>query len=112
MTGWRKFILSVSLATLAAALPSYAQSNQSRWEPARNISVNMKQVMKHPRIEVFTAPSQISITVNQPVNVKIFTILGKLVSSQNLEPGTYDYHLNPHGVYIIKAAEITCKVAI
>lgn len=105
------FVLLLTVACLAA--PSlYAQNAAHKWEPSKNMPENMKRILSQEDIQIFTAPSTISITVNQPVNVKLFTILGKLVSSQNLEPGTYEYKLNTHGIYIIKTAETTCKVAI
>lgn len=112
MKRMRKILIIFSLAVNSAILSSFAQSGSPQWEVAKSISDNVKQVSAQSDIHVYTAPSRIILNVSQPVNVKIFTILGKQVSSQKLEPGIYEYRLNPHGIYIIKTNETTCKVAI
>ena len=52
------------------------------------------------------------VKVNQNVEIRIFTILGKLLSHQQLEPGIYQCEIDSHGVYIIKTDETTCKIGI
>ena len=84
---------------------------QLRWETLKAVPPTMKPIMSQNDIAVFAAPSVIAITVSHPVNIKIFTILGKLVTSKKLEPGIYEFNLNAHGVYIIKTDDTTCKVA-
>ena len=107
-----KFFLILFLMVSPAVLPANAQSQHTHWEPVKTMGQNLKCVMNHDDISVFSAPSLITVSVNQQVNIQIFTILGKLVSSQTLEPGIYEFRLNPHGIYIVKTTETTCKVAI
>ena len=44
--------------------------------------------------------------------MKIFTILGRLVSSDSIPAGTSQFLLPAHGVYIVKIGDVTCKVAV
>ena len=89
-----------------------AQSNQKNWQETKNITTNFKAVSSQPEIDVFSAPNIIKVKVNQETEVRIFTILGKLISSQILKPGIYEYRMDSHGVYIIKTDENSCKIAI
>lgn len=108
----RKILITTAIAGFLGSAPILAQSNAPHWEISKGPAPEMKHVLSQPDIEVFTAPSTIIINVNQPVNVKIFSILGKEISSQKLETGSYEFHLNSHGIYIIKTPGSTCKVAI
>ena len=90
--------------------PLHAEPQE--WEPIKSIENTAKTVSQNTEIEIFTTSSRIMVNVNQPVKIEIFTILGKLVSSQSLNPGTYEYKLNSHGIFIIKSSELTCKVAV
>lgn len=100
------------IAFLSTVMAIYGQTHSNHSIPTKDIGVNFKPVMSQEDIEVYTAPSIIKINVNHPVSIKIFTILGKLVSSHDLEKGSYEFNLGSHGVYILKTAETTCKVAI
>lgn len=106
------FFITILMIATAFIGSGFAQNNVGKWEPVKEIETNLRLVSKQPNIEVFSQPSRITVTVHTPINVKIFTILGKLVSTQDLEPGIYEYKLNTHGIYIIKTSETTCKVAI
>lgn len=90
----------------------FAQSQSKFWQEAKNINGNFKAVSSLPDIEVFSAPNVIMLKVNSPTDVRLFTILGKIISSQHLEPGIFEYHLEAHGIYIVKTEVSSCKIAI
>ena len=46
------------------------------------------------------------------IQIKIYTILGRLVSQDTVGPGTFQFQVSTHGVYIVKIGQLTCKVAI
>ena len=87
-----------------------AQSNH--WMEAKSINGNFKAVSSLPDLEVFSAPNTIMIKVNRDIEVRIFTILGKLISDEHLQPGIFQYHLEAHGIYIVKTEDSSCKIAI
>lgn len=103
------FILVCLLSTTGVSI---AQTHENQWHEAKSISGNFKAVTSLPDIEIFSAPNTIMLKVNQNVEVRLFTILGKLISQQHLEPGIFQYDIESHGIYIIKTDKSSCKVAI
>lgn len=101
---------AVALLLSVTALPLYPHENQ--WEQIENVGDEVKPISKQPDVEVFSAPQVIKVNIAKPLKIEIFTILGKLVSSQQLEAGAYEFRMNSHGVYIVKTDESTSKVAI
>lgn len=93
---------------LAAPLPALARG----WEPVRTESAAVKTVARDSDIEIKSAPGQVQITCNHASQVKIFTILGRLVNSDTIPAGTSRFILPVHGVYIVKIGDLTCKVAV
>lgn len=89
-----------------------AQNPVKEWTEAKNITGNFKAIMAQKDIEVFSSPNVILLKVNQTSEVRLFTILGKLIVSEKLKPGIYEYHLDAHGIYIIKTDDTSCKIAI
>lgn len=109
---FHKILWLIVILSCATGTYCYAQSHVSHWQETKSISGNFKAVSSQPEIEIFSAPNYIILKVNQGVDVRLFTILGKLISSQHLEPGIFQYHLDSHGIYIIKTGETSCKIAI
>jgi len=96
----------------AAMIPPavYASGESISWETMTGTTVEAKSVAKESGI--LAAPSCIIVNSPRQVQIKVFSILGRLVSSETLQPGSSRLRIAAHGVYIVKAGEITCKVAI
>ncbi len=62
-------------------------------------------------IEIYQRSGAIIIKTQRAIQVKVFTILGQLVSQATLNPGTSELRLN-RGIYMVKIGNITQKVAI
>lgn len=106
--------LHKALAVLTLALcgfAAYAAPSRS-WEPLKSEPVNLKSVAKEPEVEVKVSPGTLVVVSNRQVQVKVFTILGQLVSSETIGPGVARFQVNAHGVYIVKIGDLTCKVAL
>lgn len=104
------FCLAISWALASFAV--MANDKLNNWVEAKNISSNFRAVAAQPEIEVFSAPNTIMIKVNQDTEVRIFSILGKLISNQKLSPGIYQFNLDVHGIYIIKTDSSSYKIAV
>lgn len=89
-----------------------AQSYERQWQEVKSVSGNFKAVSSHPEIEVFSSPNILMIKVYKESEVRLFTILGKLLLSQKLPPGIYEYKIDSHGIFIVKTDENSCKVAV
>lgn len=54
----------------------------------------------------------IYVTTAQPVEVKVFSIVGQLISQAKLEPGISRLKMNSRGLYIVKIGEKTLRVTL
>ena len=106
----RLVILTLSLFFLSAAIDISAATKS--WEPVKTEIGELKSIAKDPDIEIKAGNGHLFVTANRQVQIKIFSILGQLISSETLSPGTHRLAGTPHGVYIIKACDLTCKVIL
>lgn len=108
----KKTLVAAVAFLLALAGPAAGTLCARNWEPVKSEPVNVKQVAKEAEIEIKTAPGTILIISSKGAQVKVFTILGQLVSDETVPPGMSRFQINAHGVYIIKVGDLTCKVAL
>ncbi len=101
--------VATALASLALAMPfpSFAKG----WEPVRTDISGLNSVAHDNDVEIRVAPGHVVVISAQPVQIKVFTILGQVVSSETLPAGTNRLPLS-HGVYIVKVGDLTCKIAV
>ncbi len=102
--------LILSIALLAGGSVIYAAPRG--WESVKTERTDAKQVAKDSDVEIKTVRGAIIISSNHPVQVKVFTILGQLLSSETLPAGTSQLPIGAHGIYMVKAGDLTCKVAL
>lgn len=104
----------IAIVAMLGAVMASAQAGVPgrNWESLKSEPENMKTVVKETEIEVKALPGTLVVVSNRPVQVKVFTILGQLVSSDNIGAGVSRFQVNAHGVYIIKIGDLTCKVAL
>lgn len=98
------------LAVVVSAPEAFCASKG--WEALKSERVDAKSVAKDSDIEIKTARGAIVVVTNRPVQVKVFTILGQQISSEMVTSGVSQLQLGVHGVYIVKAGDLTCKVAL
>lgn len=96
------------LIALAPTTGVYAKG----WENLKTERTDTRTVVKENDIEIRTTRGLIIITTNHQLQIKVFTILGQLISSDTIGPGTSQFTVNAHGIYILKAGDLTCKVAL
>lgn len=97
-------------AMLGMAVPSYAAPKG--WEQVRTERADAKPVVRDSELEIKAAKGLIIVNSSHQVQIKIFTILGRLVNSDTLPAGRSQLQLPAHGVYIVKVGDLTCKVAV
>lgn len=103
------FAIAISITTL---MPASISASPKGWEPVKTEYANAKTIIKDTEFEIKVIPGAILVTANHPIQIKIFTILGREVSSETLQPGSSRFTLAAHGVYIVKIGDVTCKVAV
>lgn len=103
---------AVAGVLLMIGTPAAASGTSKGWEPAKSEYATAKTVVKDTEFEIKAMPGVVMVNTNHPIQIKIFTILGRLVNSETLQPGTSRFNLPAHGVYIVKIGDITCKIAV
>lgn len=63
-------------------------------------------------VEIFGRDGVITIRTTRRVQVRVFTILGQLVSQATLNPGTAELKVGARGIYIVKVDNFTQKVPL
>ncbi|MBR5102085.1 MAG: T9SS type A sorting domain-containing protein [Muribaculaceae bacterium] len=63
-------------------------------------------------IEIYGANGVITIKTVHRFQVRVFTILGQLVSQATLNAGVSELRINARGIYLVKIGNLTQKVAL
>ncbi len=102
------------LMIIACLLPATITTHAAppKWEQAKSEHSEAKSVVKDADTEIKVAKGLIIVSSSRPVQVKVYTILGQLVSRETIPAGTYQLPIQAHGVYIVKTSELTSKVAL
>lgn len=106
----RRFLIILSVIVISLSLIPIS-GNAKGWEPVRSDVSGFNQVARDNDLVVRVAPGQVVVSSSQQIQIKIFTILGQLVSNETLPPGVNKLSLS-HGVYIVKVGDLTCKIAV
>lgn len=89
-------------------MPLSAQKNWEEMESGRVVA----ERMEGDQLEITVREGYIYITTARPVTVKIFSILGQLISQTTIQPGTWRTHISARGIYILKAGTLTKRITI
>lgn len=109
----RSLVISLLIAASAASTASAADVLPKGWETvSQEMRAGGKSVVKESDVEISVNGAAIIVSAASPVQIKVFTILGRVVSETNLPAGASRLLLPAHGVYIVKAGQYTCKVAV
>ena len=63
-------------------------------------------------IEIYGNRGTITIVTPKCITVRVYTILGQIVSQSTLPSGTFELKLGTRGIYLVRIGNITQKVAI
>jgi hypothetical protein len=99
----------VAIAVLAAQLPAYAAPPSPTWELTTAISIDNAD---GDRFDVRTRDGYIIVTTDHQVSLKLFSILGQLISQQTLQPGVWRLKVKARGIYILKTDTVTRRVTV
>lgn len=102
--------IAIALCLAGMAIPALAAPKG--WEAAKGEKPKVQHIVSETDIEIKAGGGMIYVNTSKTVHIRIFTILGSLVADDTLQPGSYQFTVSAHGVYIIKAGDVTCKVAV
>ena len=63
-------------------------------------------------IEIYGSNGTITIVTPKRITVRVYTILGQMVSQATLQAGTSELRLGSRGIYLVRIGNLTQKVAI
>lgn len=63
-------------------------------------------------LEITVKDGYVYVTTSKPVTIKIFSILGQLISQKQIPAGTSRTHIAARGIYILKAGTTTKRITI
>ena len=63
-------------------------------------------------IEIYGEKGVITIVTPKRITVRVYTILGQMVSQTTLQPGTSELRIGSRGIYLVKIGNLTQKVAL
>ncbi|HIX27250.1 MAG TPA: T9SS type A sorting domain-containing protein [Candidatus Barnesiella excrementigallinarum] len=96
------FGVSISVAQSSAANEVWMLDNNSRQDNRG----------KDSSIEISSKEGNIYIRTPRKVEVTIYTILGQVVITRTINPGTSELKIGARGIYLVKIEGETTKVAL
>ena len=63
-------------------------------------------------VQIYGSNGTITIVTPKRITVRVYTILGQMVSQATLQPGTSELRLNSRGIFLVRIGSLTQKVAI
>ncbi len=106
-----KFIFA-GMFFCALVAPVGLSAAPGKWEQVKSERSDTHQVAKDSDTEIRVARGIVVVSTTKQTQVKIYTILGQLVTRETIPAGTSQISIQPHGVYIIKIGDLTCKAAL
>ncbi|MBD5214191.1 MAG: T9SS type A sorting domain-containing protein [Bacteroidales bacterium] len=98
-------------AILLLAICSAPVSAQKNWEEMER-EIAVAERMDGEMLEITVKDGYVYVTTSRPVTVKIFSILGQLISQKTIPAGTWRTHIASRGIYILKAGTQTKRITI
>lgn len=82
-----------------------------KWEYV-SATVSTDDSTETDKVEVSVKDGYIYVETAKPVTIKLMSILGQLVSQQNLPAGVSRIKMSARGIYILKAGGFTKRVTV
>lgn len=99
------FIFSLAIAQAVGGTPAWEEVDS----PA-SATTQLTEMDSDTQIAV--GDGYIYIWTEKPVTVKLFSILGQLISQETIKPGLHRIRLTSRGIYIVRAGNATRRVTI
>lgn len=71
-----------------------------------------QSIDKESETEIVVRDGYIYLWCEKPVTVKLFSILGQLISQETVKPGLHRIKMSSRGIYILRAGTSTRRITI
>jgi len=107
----RKF-LAILVLSIACMLTAGAATVPSWEEVTAPFPAVAQTIDKDSEIEIVVRDGYIYLWCEKPVTVKLFSILGQLITQETVKPGLHRIRLASRGIYILRAGTATRRITI
>ncbi len=87
-------------------------ATERSWEEMQQSESAQIERAEMEQIDVTVKEGYVYITTPRKVTVKIFSILGQLISQEEIPAGSYRMRIASRGIYILKAGPVTRRITI
>ena len=107
-------LMSILLLVLALQICVPVTTAQLQWREttAKIQGKSLTDPALTDGIEIYGSNGVITIKTMRRIQVRVFNILGQLVSQATLNPGVSELRINARGIYLVKIGNLTQKVAL
>lgn len=107
----RRFLV-ILITALTATLAGLA-ANTPEWEevtaPMPGVT---REIGQETETDIVVRDGYIYLWSEKPVTVKLFSILGQLISQETVKPGLHRIRMASRGIYILRAGTTTRRITI
>lgn len=107
----RKLLVTLMLV-IAAAFGSAAATTPQWEEVTAPLPAVAREMGQETETEIMVRDGYIYLWSEKPVTVKLFSILGQLISQDTVKPGLHRIRLSSRGIYILRAGTTTRRITI
>jgi hypothetical protein len=98
---------------VAITLPSISYAAQSTaWEDTTSIPAVAQSLDGDNDTAIAVHDGYIYIHTDRPTTVKVFSILGQLISQETVKTGTHRLRIQSRGIYILRFGTTTRRITI
>lgn len=111
MNGLKRKTLAFVLA-LGCAAGAFAASSKTWEEVTAPVPAVTQSLEADGETEVSVHDGYIYIRTDRAVTVKIFSILGQLISQETVKPGLHRIRLSSRGIFILRVGTTTRRITL
>jgi len=100
------------MLALTAGVAFAARNWEEVSNPPAAIQQQDKLSLEQDDVEILIHDGYIYITSARPVQVKVFTILGQIISAETVPAGNHRLKLKSRGIYILRIGTQTRRITI
>ena len=105
-------LLAILLLTMLCSMAGWS-AILPEWEEVTTSVPAVEQTLdKDADTEIVVRDGYIYLWSDKPVTVKLFSILGQLITQENLKPGLHRIQLSSRGIYILRAGTTTRRITL
>ncbi len=105
----RLLSMLVAMTILIATATAAPSSSALRWETVETVADGLSTA---DRFDVAIVENYIYVYTPEPTTVKVFTILGQLISQAELKEGVSRMKVSARGIYILKSGSVTRRITL